>query len=655
MNEKLRRENIVWTVSEDYSYSPVLNLFDNYGNFDMDYYKMSVLGMVYKFVDMDAFLEFISNCLSKTELKNEYLKVVEIFLDDCFFEYLIAKRNGVEDFRQRFFDGIESKYAEKKMEFGDKFLDKISVEEEIEHVYYSSINKKFIESRNALEDMVSNLRLKSDMIRKKISSLSSEVDAKTEEIRNEGLSIETKQTINEDKTDEIEDREVSLDDARVDLEITGDIINSLNAVFLKYFYKNIRSNKDNLDDFSSDEKKKDSDKSKKDVSDEKPPRLNFKMKKKHLKDLKNEDNIGSFSIESAEFTGELPDDVDINDERLKKKTDPKILNSNSKVREMILARYGDGIYPEYVTDFLESKICSGIHEGIKIHFTGGKFTEGNYDKYFYNSILAQRDKNLEYYSDNELVFRRSITELREIIRKKIFVEDNEDYISKSGEIIVPRIWRNRILGDENIFMRRSKEDIGDLSVDILLDSSSSQDGREEIVAAQAYIISEALVSLNIPTRVYGFCNFFNYLVMREYRDYNDPISRNKSIFDYKTSGSNRDGLAIKFISKHMETLENNNKILIVLSDGRPNDKINLGAIGFMKIDGQDYEGEVAIKDTASEIFNLKMRGNHVLGVFTGEDEDLEDEKRIYGKDFAYIRNIDRFSRIIGFYLEQLII
>ena len=142
--------------------------------------------------------------------------------------------------------------------------------------------------------------------------------------------------------------------------------------------------------------------------------------------------------------------------------------------------------------------------------------------------------------------------------------------------------------------------------------------------------------------------------MTEYRDYRESQSANKRIFNYKASGSNRDGLAIKFLSKQMETLEEDNKVLIVLSDGKPNDKIDLGTVGFMKVDGEDYEGEEAIKDTAQEVFNAKMRSNNVLGVFTGEDEDLEAEKKIYGKDFAYIKNLDRFSHIIGFYLEQLL-
>ncbi|MFR7899159.1 MAG: hypothetical protein ACLU6Y_04465 [Ruminococcus sp.] len=42
----------------------------------------------------------------------------------------------------------------------------------------------------------------------------------------------------------------------------------------------------------------------------------------------------------------------------------------------------------------------------------------------------------------------------------------------------------------------------------------------------------------------------------------------------------------------------------------------------------------------------------VLGVFAGEEKDLATEKKIFGKDFAYIRNITGFSKIVGRYLTK---
>ena len=38
----------------------------------------------------------------------------------------------------------------------------------------------------------------------------------------------------------------------------------------------------------------------------------------------------------------------------------------------------------------------------------------------------------------------------------------------------------------------------------------------------------------------------------------------------------------------------------------------------------------------------------------GNEEELSVEKRIYGKDFAYIRNISNFSRMVGTFLRRQI-
>ena len=42
----------------------------------------------------------------------------------------------------------------------------------------------------------------------------------------------------------------------------------------------------------------------------------------------------------------------------------------------------------------------------------------------------------------------------------------------------------------------------------------------------------------------------------------------------------------------------------------------------------------------------------MLGVFAGEEEDLMAERRIFGRDFAYIRNIMNFSSVVGLYLRR---
>lgn len=186
-------------------------------------------------------------------------------------------------------------------------------------------------------------------------------------------------------------------------------------------------------------------------------------------------------------------------------------------------------------------------------------------------------------------------------------------------------------------------------MDVLIDASGSQMSRQGEVALQAYIISEALSNVEIPHRVMSFCTFWDYTILHRFREYDDPRTANENIFNYVTSSNNRDGLAIKTAGYGLLAREEEKKILIVLSDGKPYDVlVNRPNARNPK----PYQGKEAISDTATEIRHLRNLEVSVLGVFAGEERDLATEKKIFGKDFAYIRDIKNFSKIVGRYLTK---
>ena len=158
----------------------------------------------------------------------------------------------------------------------------------------------------------------------------------------------------------------------------------------------------------------------------------------------------------------------------------------------------------------------------------------------------------------------------------------------------------------------------------------------------------------IPNRVTGFSSFLDYTILTRFRDYKDHVSINENIFEYFCTGNNRDGLDIKCICDGLIEREEENKILIVLSDGKPND-VKIGAEKERSIRGESaYKGKIAIKDTANEVRLARQKGILVLGVFTGKENELTAEKMIYGKDFIYTKNIERFSDIVSMYLKKII-
>ena len=139
--------------------------------------------------------------------------------------------------------------------------------------------------------------------------------------------------------------------------------------------------------------------------------------------------------------------------------------------------------------------------------------------------------------------------------------------------------------------------------------------------------------------------------MHRLRDFDEPPQADQKVLQFVTSSNNRDGLAIRAAGDTLLQRREENRILIVLSDGKPNDVI-VNRPGSRN--PLPYCGDYGVKDTAFEIRSLRSQGVYVLGVFTGKEKDLSAEKLIFGKDFAYVRDIRNFSRIVGLYLHRLL-
>ena len=80
------------------------------------------------------------------------------------------------------------------------------------------------------------------------------------------------------------------------------------------------------------------------------------------------------------------------------------------------------------------------------------------------------------------------------------------------------------------------------------------------------------------------CDVLTVMIKR-FRDYNDNVRKCEDIFEYYCSGNNRDGLAIKATCDGLLEREEENKILIVLSDGKPND-VKIGKDSSRSIRGE---------------------------------------------------------------------
>ena len=308
----------------------------------------------------------------------------------------------------------------------------------------------------------------------------------------------------------------------------------------------------------------------------------------------------------------------------------------------------------YLTETEEKRInhlmCRGIHGDCSLYFTEGILKNPVKRNYQYEYAVRLRNKNIWLYHDKHRIVKHNIAELTDTLRKSLTLRaETQTVLSDRGMIVPSRLWRIGRSSDAKIFQRELKADAADFVVDVLIDASGSQMSRQGEGAIQAYIIREALSNVEIPLRVMSFGTFWDWTILHRFRKYDDPRTENENIFNYVTSSNNRDGLAIKTAGHSLLQRQEEKKILIVLSDGRPYDVIVNRPNAK---NPQPYRGNTAISDTATEVRRLRNLDVSVLGVFAGEEKDLSTEKKIFGKDFAYIRDIRNFSRIVGRYLKK---
>ena len=321
------------------------------------------------------------------------------------------------------------------------------------------------------------------------------------------------------------------------------------------------------------------------------------------------------------------------EEKRQKKRSVKVVTPEmlEKAYTYVELNYGKSYLSEAEEKKINYQMCRGIHSDCSLYFTEGILKNPVKSNYQYEYAKRLRNKNIWLYHDKHRIVKHNITVLTETLRKSLVLRsETQTVLSDRGMIVPSRLWRIGRTNDAKLFQQELKGEISDFVVDVLIDASGSQMKRQGDVALQAYIISEALSNVDIPYRVMSFCTFWDYTIMHRFRRYDDPRSENDNIFNYVTSSNNRDGLAIRTAGYDLLQREEEKKIMIILSDGRPYDVI----INRPNAKNPEpYQGKAAIADTATEVRRLRNLDVSVLGVFAGEEKDLATEKKIFGKDF----------------------
>ena len=351
----------------------------------------------------------------------------------------------------------------------------------------------------------------------------------------------------------------------------------------------------------------------------------------------------------AENMTELSDD---NKDKRRKGAGRIILNEAAlkKMHSYIEWNYGKSYLTDLEQKQLNHQLCYGAHKGCTLYMTEGILKNPVAVNNTYVLVNRSKEMNLDTYRQHTNVTKRNIELLQATLSRALRARSERDYTPAQYGLLRPeRLWKIGRTKEYQIFDKETKKQNEEFVVELLIDASGSQQKRQNYVALQSFVVSNALSKVGIPHRAMSFCTFWDYTILHRFRDYEDQEDADWNLFEFRGSSNNRDGLAIRMATESLLKREEPNKILIVLSDGRPNDQ-NVNRPNAP--DAPLYTGDYAVKDTAMEVRRARSLGVAVLGVFMGEEQDLAAERKIFGKDFAYIRNIGNFANVVGTYLRK---
>lgn len=419
---------------------------------------------------------------------------------------------------------------------------------------------------------------------------------------------------------------------------TSTLIDELNKIFKTYFrFDRTKEDEELFEEMVKDKEAKE-----------------FKNSEEKPSEYSDENIDQQFAIGSAEFTGNIyyaDKKADLNKNLLFLNSSQDDYHSSD---EFIEDFFGKSILSKNIVENIEKEVARGIHQNKKLYFTKGIYSNKANARFYEKKRKEQSDKNKNYIEKNYAINHRNINQLSLAIKNSLAsYEDYEDRVKNYGAIDSTKVWRAPIIHDYNVFNNMENDDVKKFKVDLILDSSASQIHRQHIVANQAYIIAKSMDLVDIPIRITGFSTLREHTVFTVYRDYTEK-NKNEELYNFFAAGSNRDGLAFKTLHHIIDTKDDTKHIIIVLSDGKPNDeRANINTARLK--DKDQYTGKIAIDDTAFEIRNLRNDNVSVLGVFTGEDEDVENAKLIYNKDFVRITNLENFSKIVSIFMKNQIL
>lgn len=188
---------------------------------------------------------------------------------------------------------------------------------------------------------------------------------------------------------------------------------------------------------------------------------------------------------------------------------------------------------------------------------------------------------------------------------------------------------------------------------LLIDCSASMHNKMDETKKGIALFHEVLNQLKIPHSIVGFWEDATHTKDNYQPNYFHTIHSFTDSF-YEANGAkimqlepeedNRDGFSIRVMTRELEKRRENNKFLLIFSDGEP------AAL--------DYE-QNGIVDTHQAVLEARKKRIDVIGMFLANEEITESEdltmKNIYGRERVMVPNVDALPEQFAPLLKKLIL
>lgn len=368
-------------------------------------------------------------------------------------------------------------------------------------------------------------------------------------------------------------------------------------------------------------------------------------------------------------------------------------------RAYITACFGRSLYTDEELQQLETRLCVGGHRGCHVYVTDGKFgTDSSRGGFFDSETAKVRQDSAQQELANRRFFESEGELARSLVRRlsarlELTLSDLRENVAvhaPMGRLDPVRAWRMPVVHDPDVFEKQRPEREMPLDVTLLLDASASRMQMQEQLAAEAWILAEALKNCHVPAAVWNFRSLRGYTVLEKMKDFSERDCAH--LFHFYAAGWNRDGLGLRLAAEELlhgsrrnfaaearntgmpadGALEaqkatmsaghsdvrnhsmpvpggspgNRKHILIVLTDASPDDSTRLSACEKYPF-GAAYEGRPAVDDAADAIAEMRAQGILVYGLFLGRTENLESLSLMYGHHQVRIHDIGQLARAAG--------